>query len=62
MPLRLKRLGFAPTICPATRCLEDLFYPDASKIAGEAHEMVTGSRRSWPFREAKEILDFKGPF
>jgi pyruvate/2-oxoglutarate/acetoin dehydrogenase E1 component len=61
-PVHLRRMGFAPTICPATKNLENEFYPDASKIAAAAHEMVKGTKRAWPFVDAHEITNFKGPF
>lgn len=61
---RFKRSGFAPVVCPTTRKLEDLYYPNAATIASDAHALVTGGRETWtPDRiEAPEILEFKGPF
>jgi acetoin:2,6-dichlorophenolindophenol oxidoreductase subunit beta len=63
-PPMLRRMGFAPVTCPTTKNLENLFYPDAEKIAAAAYAMVRGGDRPWsPERkEAAEILSFKGPF
>jgi len=63
-PPTLRRMGFAPVTCPTTKNLENLFYPDAEKIAAAAYAMVRGNERAWiPERkEAAEILGFKGPF
>ena len=58
------RMGFEPVPCPTTRNLEDLFYPDARRIAASAYTMVNGGSRSWapqPER-APEVAGFKGPF
>ena len=58
-----RRVGFAPVNCPTTRNLENAFYPDASKIAAAAYELVRGTPRHWPpAEEAVEVLNFKGPF
>ena len=63
-PPMLRRMGFAPVTCPTTKNLENLFYPDAEKIAATAYAMVRGDERPWipERREAAEILSFKGPF
>jgi len=62
-PLKTGRMGFAPVNCPTTQNLERAFYPDASKIASAAHELVRGEKREWPAVEtAAEVLNFKGPF
>jgi len=61
--IRAGRMGFAPVNCPTTRNLENAFYPDASKIAAAAHDLVRGTSRQWPAsEEAVEVLNFKGPF
>jgi pyruvate/2-oxoglutarate/acetoin dehydrogenase E1 component len=61
---RLQRLGFAPVSCPTTRNLEDLFYPDARRIAESAYALVRGRAPSWPASTLlpPEIVDFRGPF
>jgi pyruvate dehydrogenase E1 component beta subunit len=63
-PFRFRRMGFAPTVCPTSKPLENLFYPDATAIASAAFGLVDGSGTSWrPERiDAPEILEFKGPF
>ena len=60
------RMGFAPTTCPTTRALEDLFYPNPETIARFVNETCCGGENDWiPSRdEAIDGLDFefKGPF
>jgi pyruvate/2-oxoglutarate/acetoin dehydrogenase E1 component len=58
-----KRMGFAETICPTAKSLENEFYPDAYKIATEAYGMVSGDY-DWKPEENLEIeeIEFKGPF
>ena len=62
--IRLRRMGFAPVACPTTKPLENLFYPDAQKIASAAYSLVHGDGLHWaPLgEEAPEIISFKGPF
>lgn len=63
-PFRFRRLGFEPVVCPTTKKLENLFYPNVQKISCEAHALVNGRDSTWePAQvEAPEILEFKGPF
>jgi len=61
----MSRMGFAPTTCPTTKPLENLFYPNGRTIAVKAHQMVNGKKASaWePAVDAKTEIDaFKGPF
>ena len=61
----MARMGFAPTTCPTTRPLEDLFYPSGRTIAAKAYQMVKGKQaNAWePPVDAKTEIDaFKGPF
>jgi pyruvate/2-oxoglutarate/acetoin dehydrogenase E1 component len=62
--LSLKRLGFAPTTCPTTPVLEDLFYPNARTIAAAARDLVEGAATGWVPDERPEFqsVEFKGPF
>jgi pyruvate/2-oxoglutarate/acetoin dehydrogenase E1 component len=63
-PLAVRRLGFAPTPCPPTPSLEDLYYPDARAIAAAAFDLVEGRATGWlpePRADAAETL-FRGPF
>ena len=62
--LRLKRMGFAPTTCPTTPVLEDLFYPNARTIASAARDMVEEHPCGWIPEEQPELqsIEFKGPF
>lgn len=61
----MARMGFAPTTCPTTKPLENVFYPDGRTIAVKAFEMVNqGHAKSWepPLGVRTEIDAFKGPF
>src|SRR5205085_2693963 len=62
--LSLRRLGFAPTTCPTTPALEELFYPGARTIAGAARDLVEGTATGWLPEERPEFqsIAFKGPF
>lgn len=64
VPAVLRRMGFAPVPCPTTKNLENLFYPDAAKIATAAHAMVRGDEEPWSpeAEDAPERVQFKGPF
>ncbi len=61
---RVKRMGFAPVVCPTTKKLENLYYPTPAQIASAAYALVGTPERSWSpdHIEAAEILEFKGPF
>ncbi len=43
----VRRLGFAPTTCPPTPSLEELYYPDARTIAAAACDLVEGRATGW---------------
>lgn len=60
---KVHRMGFAPTTCPPTPPLENLFYPNARTIAAAAHQLVTG-RSDWMPDERTDLkeIEFKGPF
>jgi hypothetical protein len=62
--LRLRRMGFAPTPCPTTPALEELFYPNARTIATAARDLVEGAATGWvPVeRPDLQIIEFRGPF
>jgi pyruvate dehydrogenase E1 component beta subunit len=59
-----KRMGYAPTPCPTTKPLENVFYPNARTIALAAHALVKGDKVPWKIevQEPREIAEFKGPF
>lgn len=61
--VRVRRMGFEPVPCPTTKPLENLFYPNAQKIATAVYELVRGER-SWaaPAADATEVVEFRGPF
>ncbi len=62
--LRLQRMGFAPTTCPTTPVLEELFYPNARTIAAACRDLVEGERTGWMPAERADLqsIEFKGPF
>jgi pyruvate/2-oxoglutarate/acetoin dehydrogenase E1 component len=62
--LRLRRMGFEPVVCPTTKDLENLFYPNARKIASAAYSLVHNDKAYWmpASEDAPEIIEFKGPF
>ncbi len=62
--LRIRRMGYAPVPCPTTKHLENLFYPNAQRIASEAYSLVFENRKTWApaHREAAEVVQFRGPF
>jgi pyruvate/2-oxoglutarate/acetoin dehydrogenase E1 component len=63
--VRVRRLGFPPVVCPTTRPLEDLFYPNARSIASETFALVNDSKpEAWVPDDAPppELVAFKGPF
>lgn len=62
--LRLKRMGFAPTACPTTPALEDLFYPNARTIAATARDLIEEGPNGWMPAERADLqcIEFKGPF
>jgi pyruvate/2-oxoglutarate/acetoin dehydrogenase E1 component len=62
--VRLGRIGFEPVVCPTTKNLENLFYPNPQKIASQAYTLVHGNKKRWTpdFVQAPEIVEFKGPF
>ncbi|MBY0456663.1 MAG: alpha-ketoacid dehydrogenase subunit beta, partial [Gemmataceae bacterium] len=61
---RFKRMGFAPTTCPTTPPLEDLFYPNARTVAAAARDLVEGCPCGWIPAERADLqsIEFKGPF
>lgn len=60
----MRRIGFAPVPCPTTPSLENLFYPDARRIAAAAFGMVRGAAQQWMPEERDDLkaIEFKGPF
>lgn len=65
-PVRMGRMGFAPTTCPPSPPLEQEFYPNPAKIAARIHGMVRPGAGGWvpdPQRAALTYqLQFRGPF
>jgi pyruvate/2-oxoglutarate/acetoin dehydrogenase E1 component len=62
--LRVRRMGFAPTTCPPTPPLENLFYPNGRKIASAVYDLVSGQKNCWMPAERPDLQEvtFKGPF
>ncbi|HEY1736973.1 MAG TPA: transketolase C-terminal domain-containing protein, partial [Methylovirgula sp.] len=65
VPFTAKRMGFAPTTCPTSPWLEAEFYPNPSKIAQAAYQMVRDAT-DWMPDPARARLahqqQFRGPF
>jgi pyruvate dehydrogenase E1 component beta subunit len=65
-PIRMRRMGYAPTTCPTTPPLERAFYPDPGKIAAAAHAMVRPQAAAWTPDPERATLayqaKFRGPF
>jgi pyruvate dehydrogenase E1 component beta subunit len=63
-PLSMARMGFAPTPCPTTKPLENLFYPNGKTIAEAAYRLIDpkGKIDLPADHEIKEVDEFKGPF
>lgn len=61
---RVRRMGFAPTSCPPTPVLEDLFYPNGCTIAAAAYDLVKGKVQGWMPTERTDLreIEFRGPF
>lgn len=60
---KVARLGFAETVCPTAKSLEELYYPNAETIAAKAYEMVTGKKLDLGASvRAPEVDEFRGPF
>jgi pyruvate/2-oxoglutarate/acetoin dehydrogenase E1 component len=62
--LKVKRMGFAPTTCPTTTTLEELYYPNARTIASAARDLVEDRPSGWLPAERLDLqhMEFKGPF
>lgn len=63
-PVRVTRMGFAPTVCPTTPTLEDHFYANAGTIAEAAHKLLRPRAARWSpdASRAPELAAFRGPF
>ncbi len=62
--LRVHRMGFAPTTCPPTPTLEELYYPNGRTIASAVHALVKGDDSHWRPSDRPDLqeIEFKGPF
>jgi acetoin:2,6-dichlorophenolindophenol oxidoreductase subunit beta len=65
-PVRVKRMGYAPTTCPTTSSLEREFYADPAKIAKAVYGMTRPGKPTWePDAERAKLAyqaKFRGPF
>lgn len=65
-PIRVRRMGYAPTTCPTSPVLEKEFYPDPTKIAQAIYTMVKPGASTWqPDPERAKLAyqsKFRGPF
>jgi pyruvate dehydrogenase E1 component beta subunit len=65
-PIKVRRMGYAPTTCPTSPVLETEFYADPAKIACAAYEMVRPDGPAWKPDEERAKLayqaKFRGPF
>lgn len=65
-PIKVRRMGYAPTTCPTSPVLEREFYADAGKIAQTALKMVRPEAPVWqPDPERAKLayqVKFRGPF
>src|SRR5262249_53324987 len=55
--IRMQRIGYEPVTCPATKNLENLYYPNPQKVASAAFAMVHNDQSSWtpPHVDAPEV-------
>lgn len=62
--MAIHRMGFEFVPCPTTPTLEEHFYPNAKKIAGEACRMLYPDKKVWQpsTKLTIEEVEFKGPF
>jgi pyruvate/2-oxoglutarate/acetoin dehydrogenase E1 component len=62
----VQRMGFAPTTCPTSPPLEQLFYPNPATIAAAAYALVRPQSDPWePTAEQADLAyqaQFRGPF
>lgn len=61
--ITVARMGFAPTTCPTTRSLEDLFYPNSKTISEKICDILDRKIDLSKFEfSSNELEEFKGPF
>lgn len=61
--VKAARMGYAPTACPTTRCLEDHYYPSPVSIALKAASLLGVSVDDIPQEVTQnELEEFRGPF
>jgi pyruvate dehydrogenase E1 component beta subunit len=66
MAFQVERLGFAPTICPTSPTIEELFYPNPARIAQAAYRLAKPKAPEWIPDPDRAVLayqkQFRGPF
>jgi len=62
--IKYSRMGYENVPCPTTKPLEEIFYPNALKIAKKVFEKLGNDLDTWNpnYKESAEITQFKGPF
>lgn len=64
--IQVQRMGFAPTTCPTTPVLEQLFYPNPATIAQAAYKLANPRAKAWtPDAKSAQLayqMQFRGPF
>ena len=61
--VKAARMGYAPTPCPTTRCLEDAYYPGPGSVAQKAASLMGAKTSDVPADvEQTELEEFRGPF
>lgn len=63
---QVERMGFAPTICPTSPSIEELFYPNPARIAQAAYRLAKPKAPEWTPDPDRAVLayqkQFRGPF
>jgi len=61
--VKAARMGYAPTACPTTRCLEDAYYPSPVSVALKAASLLGAAADDIPRSVTRnELEEFRGPF
>ena len=62
--IRVERMGYENSPCPTTKPLENIFYPNPSRIASKVYGMIYPNKEAWTpsDSESEEVAKFRGPF
>lgn len=61
-PIKVARMGFAPTPCPPSPSLEKGFYPNPVSIAAKVFQLVRPNSNPWEPDEEHAVLAYKAAF